>query len=90
MSVRGEFARTVGEAADCLSESRESEARRLVERLLRARELAKRDLEAAARALLSEWESRPTEALALPAATEARLGEASERMLAIARIILGR
>jgi hypothetical protein len=90
MSVRGEFARSVAEAAACLSESRESDARRLVERLQRARELAQQDLEAAARALISEWESRPPDALALPAATEARLDEASERMLAIARIILGR
>jgi hypothetical protein len=87
MSVRGEFARTLAETAACLCESDESAARGLAARLEQTRELARNDLEAAARALLADWQAT---SLALPAPAQARLAEASERMLAIARVILGR
>jgi hypothetical protein len=90
MSVRGEFARTVAETVACLAESREAQARQLAAQLEQARLLARDDLQAAARSLLDGWEAATPGAFALPSSTEVRLGEASERMLAIARIILGR
>lgn len=90
MSVRGEFVRSVGDAISCLSESDDASAGALAAQLEGALGLAPDDLEAAARALLEHWEGSSPDGLAHSDPTAARLADASERMLAIARLILGR
>jgi hypothetical protein len=90
MSVRGEFARAVGDALACLSESDEASARALAAQIEGALGLAREDLEAAAGALIAHWAGSRPDDFALSPLTAGRLAEASERMLAIARVILGR
>jgi len=89
MSVRGEFGRTVGDAINCLQASGIDAARALATRLERARGLAAEDLEAAARGVLDDWETSAREVLGADDSPGNELRDASERMIAISRIILG-
>lgn len=90
MSVRGEFVRTVEDAVACLRECEAAPARALGAKLEKALSLAREDLEGAARTLLAGWEGFESDALSLAPPARVRLEDASERMLAISKLILGR
>ena len=89
MSVRGEFGRAVGDAIVCLREAETDPARALAARLEQAQSLTVADLEGAARAVLDDWEASAPTVVGQEAPAESRLRDASERMIAIARIVLG-
>ena len=89
MSVKGEFDRLVGDAAASLR-GRPGRADALADALERARASARQDLPGAANRVLALWEEAPIDALDLPDEARGRLDDAAERMLAVARIILGR
>jgi hypothetical protein len=61
----------------------------LAARLEQAQSLTVADLEGAARAVLDDWEASAPSVAGQEAPGESRLRDASERMIAIARIVLG-
>lgn len=89
VSVRGEFVRLVGDAAEALRADPDA-GDPLADALLQARAGAAEDLPAAAARVLELWEGASSERLALRDETRVRLDASCERMLAVARIILGR
>ena len=88
MSVKGEFLRLSGDAAASLRDGSEA-AEALADELERIRKAATQDLAAGANDLLELWRDDPGASLQLPAVARDRFGDASERLLAVARIILG-
>ena len=89
MSVRGEVGRTLTDTIACPRELEDAAAEALRAQLERAVGLAAQDLEAAARAVLRDWEASALDSVAGDGAAGSRLRDASERMVAISRIILG-
>lgn len=81
--------RLAGDAAEALRSGPEAVGA-LADALLRARELASEDLNAAAADVLELWPDGSAERLELPPDARERFDEASERLLAVSRIILGR
>lgn len=81
--------RLAGDAADALRGGPEA-AGPLADALLRARELASDDLDAAAARVLELWPDGSAGELELSRDAREQLDEAAERLLAVSRIILGR
>ena len=90
MSVRSEFARTLSDTIRCLHAADGPRARELARGLERARADANGDLSRAATSVLAEWEPSPADALPIDADTGTALIDAADRMVAIAKVILGR
>ena len=88
MSVWSEFDRVLGDAIACLRAGSDA-AQELAVDLQKARAGAAEDLPAAAARALELWEGRSVPDLVAADARPA-LDDAGERMIAVARVILGR
>jgi hypothetical protein len=90
MSVLGEFRRASGEAVACLNDSGQGAAQRLALELEGASAARGEDLSDAATRVLGIVERAQPAQLAADDGVRARLEDATERLLALCRIILGR
>ncbi len=90
MSVRGEFRRLVSDTIACLRACDDGAASALADRLETSRSDAAQDLVGAAEAVLEGWAQDGGALTVADTDARARLDDAADRMLRIARIVLGR
>lgn len=90
MSVRGEFRRLVADTVACLRSHGDARSQALADRLEAERTAAHEDLQGAAERALEAWDTEGSEIAPTRADERATLVDSAERMVAVARVILGR
>ena len=90
MSVQGEFRRLVSDTIACLQAYEAESAQALARRLEDERSSAAQDLLGAAERVIAAWQEAERGIVSDDAEQRARLADASDRMLQIARVVLGR